>query len=135
MFFLYFDKLFAMTYVDLYRIVFRENSLRSCISQYTHVTILKRRSTFNKMIYQKWNFERRPNLTHTIYSSLLSLKLNKCNACAHLSGYPYEVFWLTIFLVISFTTIDRVTVEYLYYFWLRRFCCRMIFLKLTDLRV
>ena len=107
----YFDKLFATTFVDLYRIVYRENSLRSCISQYTHVTNLKRPSTFNKMIYQKWNFERRPNLNHTIYCFLLSLKLNKCNACVHLSGYPYEVFWLTIFLVNFFTTIHRVALE------------------------
>ena len=90
--------MFATTFVDLYRIVYRENSLRSCISQYTHVTNLNRRSTFNKMIYQKWNFERGPNLTQTIYSSLLSLKLNKCNACAHLSGYPYENFTSEFFL-------------------------------------
>ena len=52
--FLYFDKLFATTFVDLYRIVFRENSRRSRSTQYTYVTILNRRSTFNKMIYQKW---------------------------------------------------------------------------------
>ena len=51
-FFLYFDKMFATTFVDLYRIVFRENSHRSRSTQYTYVTILNRRSNFNKMIYQ-----------------------------------------------------------------------------------